>query len=76
VDREPTADADVVVYTAEGEIEGTGAGLKPKLHIGEPVGVGDDFALPLAAYPASFSDGENVCRMMNGIEHEPASDDD
>ncbi|MFC7324973.1 DUF6517 family protein [Halorubrum rutilum] len=70
------ADADVVVYTAEGEIGGTGAGVELELHVGEPVETGDDFVLPLAAYPASFSDGENVRRMMNGIEHEPASDDD
>ena len=70
------ADADVVVYTADGEIEGTGASVELELHIGEPVSVGDDFVLPLASYPASFSDGENVRRMMNGIEHEPASDDD
>ncbi|TKX79803.1 DUF6517 family protein [Halorubrum sp. SD626R] len=70
------ADADVVVYTAEGEIEGTGAGVELELHVGEPVEAGDDFVLPLASYPASFSDGENVRSMMNGIEHEPASDDD
>jgi hypothetical protein len=65
------SDAEVVVYTAEGEIEGTGASTELELHIGEPVGVGDDFVLPLAAYPTAFSDGENVRRMMNGIEHEP-----
>jgi len=69
-------DAEVVVYTAEGEIEGTGASTELELHIGEPVAAGDDFVLPLAAYPASFSDGENVRQMMNGIEHEPASDGD
>ncbi|PHQ40557.1 hypothetical protein DJ69_00345 [Halorubrum persicum] len=65
------ADAEVVVYTTEGEIEGTGASTELELHIGEPVGVGDDFVLPLAAYPSGFSDGENVRQMMNGIEHEP-----
>ncbi len=70
------AEADVVVYTAEGEIEGTGASTELELHIGEPVAAGDDFVLPLAAYPAAFSDGENVRRMMNGIVHEPASDGD
>jgi len=64
-------DAEVVVYTADGEIEGTGASTELELHIGEPVGVEDDFVLPLAAYPAAFSDGENVRRMMNGLEHEP-----
>jgi len=67
-------DASVVVYTAQGEIEGTGASTELELHIGEPVSVGDDFVLPLAAYPAAFSDGENVRRMMNGIEHEPAEE--
>ena len=65
------SDAEVVVYTAQGEIEGTGASTELELHIGEPVGVDDDFVLPLAAYPASFSDGENVRGMMNGLEHEP-----
>ncbi|EMA61261.1 hypothetical protein C470_07034 [Halorubrum distributum JCM 13561] len=65
------SDAEVVVYTADGEIEGTGASTELELHIGEPVGVEDDFVLPLAAYPAAFSDGENVRRMMNGLEHEP-----
>jgi len=70
------ADAAVAVYTAEGEIEGTGASTELELHIGEPVAAGDDFVLPLAAYPAAFSDGENVRRMMNGTEHEPASGGD
>jgi hypothetical protein len=70
------AEAEVVVYTAEGEIEGTGASTELELHIGEPVAAGDDFVLPLAAYPAAFSDGENVRQMMNGIVHEPASDGD
>lgn len=65
------SDAAVDVYTADGEIEGTGASTELELHIGEPVSVDDDFVLPLAAYPAAFSDGENVRRMMNGIEHEP-----
>ena len=65
------SDAGVVVYTADGEIEGTGASTELELHIGEPVGAEDDFVLPLAAYPAAFSDGENVRRMMNGLEHEP-----
>ena len=65
------SDAEIVVYTADGEIEGTGASVELELHVGEPVGVGSDFVLPLAAYPAAFSDGENVRRMMNGIEHEP-----
>ncbi|RLM71572.1 hypothetical protein DVK05_00295 [Halorubrum sp. Atlit-8R] len=65
------SDAGVVVYTADAEIEGTGVTTELELHIGEPVGVGSDFVLPLAAYPSAFSDGENVRRMMNGIEHEP-----
>jgi len=69
-------DAEVVVYTADAEIEGTGVSVELELHIGEPVAVGSDFVLPLAAYPTSFGDGENVRRMMNGIEHEPASDGD
>ncbi|MFD1570661.1 DUF6517 family protein [Halorubrum laminariae] len=64
------ADAAVVVYTADGEIGGTGASTELELHVGEPISTGDDFVLPLAAYPATFSDGENVRRMMNGIEHE------
>jgi hypothetical protein len=64
-------DTAVVVYTVDAEIEGTGVTTELELHIGEPVGVEDDFVLPLAAYPAAFSDGENVRRMMNGIEHEP-----
>jgi hypothetical protein len=65
------ADAAVVVYTADAEIGGTGVTTELELHVGEPAGVDDDFVLPLAAYPAAFSDGENVRRMMNGIEHEP-----
>ncbi|TKX75595.1 hypothetical protein EXE46_02275 [Halorubrum sp. GN11_10-6_MGM] len=65
------SDAAVVVYTADAEIEGTGVTTELELHIGEPVGVEDDFVLPLAAYPVAFSDGENVRLMMNGIEHEP-----
>ncbi|OYR67332.1 hypothetical protein DJ79_09205 [Halorubrum ezzemoulense] len=67
-------DAAVVVYTVDAEIEGTGVTTELELHIGEPVGVEDDFVLPLAAYPAAFSDGENVRRMMNGVEHEPTDE--
>ena len=65
------SDAAVVVYTADAEIEGTGVTVELELHIGEPIGVSNDFVLPLAAFPAAFSDGENVRLMMNGIEHEP-----
>ena len=65
------SDAEVVVYTADGEIEGTGVSVELEFHVGAPVEAGDDFVLPLAAYPASFGDGENVRSMMNGIEHEP-----
>jgi hypothetical protein len=65
------SDAEVVVYTVDAEIEGTGVTSELELHIGEPVSVSNDFVLPLAAYPSAFSDGENVRRMMNGIEHEP-----
>ncbi|WP_066412452.1 DUF6517 family protein [Halorubrum aethiopicum] len=66
------ADAEVVVFTVDGEIEGTGVSTELELHVGSPVEAGGDFVLPLAAYPAAFSDGENVRRMMNGIEHDPA----
>ena len=69
-------DAEVVVYAADGEIEGTGASVELEFHVGEPVEAGADYVLPLAAFPASFGDGENVRSMMNGIEHEPASADD
>ena len=69
-------DAEVAVYAADGEIEGTGASVELEFHVGEPVETGADYVLPLAAYPASFGDGENVRSMMNGIEHEPASADD
>jgi hypothetical protein len=64
------SDADVVVYAADGEIEGTGVSLTLELHVGSPVEAGDDYVLPLAAYPESFGDGENVRSMMNGLEHE------
>jgi hypothetical protein len=69
-------DASVVVYSGEGEIEGTGVSVELEFHIGEAVEAGSDYVVPLAAYPASFGDGENVRRMLNGIEHEPASEDD
>ena len=68
------SDAEVVVYTADGEIEGTGVSAELEFHVGAPVEAGSDFVLPLAAYPASFGDGENVRSMMNGIEHEPAEE--
>ena len=66
------ADAEVVVYTADAEIEGTGVAVELEFHVGETVEAGSDFVLPLAAYPAVFGDGENVRAMMNGIEHEQA----
>lgn len=65
------SDAEVVVYTADGEIEGTGVSVELEFHVGAPVEAGGDFVVPLAAYPAAFGDGENVRSMMNGIEHEP-----
>ncbi|MEZ3163631.1 DUF6517 family protein [Halorubrum sp. RMP-47] len=65
------SDAQVVVYSADGQIEDTGVSVELQFHVGAPVEAGSDFVLPLAAYPASFGDGENVRSMMNGIEHEP-----
>ncbi|ELZ50814.1 hypothetical protein C464_01791 [Halorubrum coriense DSM 10284] len=65
------SDAQVVVYSADGQIEDTGVSVELMFHVGSPVEAGRDFVLPLAAYPASFGDGENVRSMMNGIEHEP-----
>ena len=62
-------DVDVVVYTAEGEIAGTGLDVDIELHVGAPVEAGDDFVLPLAAYPEGFGDGETVRTMINGIEY-------
>lgn len=64
-------DVDVVVYTANGEIAGSGVDVTIELHIGAPVEAGDDFVLPLAAYPEDFGDGETVRRMINGIEYDP-----
>jgi len=63
-------DASVTVYSAEGEIEGTGVSAELEFHVGEAVEAGSDYVVPLAAYPASFGDGENVRAMMNGLEHE------
>lgn len=63
------ADVDVVVYTAEGEIAGTGLAVDIELHVGAPVEAGDDFVLPLAAYPEGFGDGETVRTMINGVEY-------
>ncbi|GAA0547133.1 DUF6517 family protein [Halorubrum ejinorense] len=68
------SDAEVVVYAADGEIEGTGVSVELEFHVGAPVEAGGDFVVPLAAYPAAFGDGENVRSMMNGIEHEPADE--
>ena len=68
-------DTSVVVYAGEGEIEGTGVSIELEFHVAEAVVAGDDYVVPLAAYPAPFGDGENVRRMLNGIEHTPAPDD-
>ncbi|RAW45354.1 hypothetical protein DQW50_09425 [Halorubrum sp. 48-1-W] len=65
-------DADVVVHTADGEIEGTGVSTEFEFHVAEAVEAGDDYVVPMAAFPASFGDGEDVRRMLNGIEHDPA----
>lgn len=62
-------EVDVTVYTASGEIAGTGLAVDIELHVGAPVEVGDDYVLPLGAYPEGFGDGESVRRMINGIEH-------
>lgn len=63
-------DAEVVVYAADGEIEDTGVSVELEFHVGDTVEAGEDYVLPLAAYPAAFGDGENVRSMMNGLEHE------
>ncbi|MFA9515878.1 DUF6517 family protein [Halopenitus sp. H-Gu1] len=64
-------DTTVVVYAAQGDIEGTDLTIDLELQIADPVEAGDDFVVCLAAYPESFGDGENVRRMMNGVEHTP-----
>jgi len=64
-------DASVVVYTGDGEIEGTGVSVELEFHIAEAVEAGSDYVVPLAAFPASFGDGENVRAMLNGLEHDP-----
>jgi len=69
-------DAGVVVYSADGEIAGTGVSVELEFHVAEAVEAGSDYVVPLAAYPAAFGDGENVRRMLNGIEHDPASSDE
>ena len=66
-------DASVAVYSGDGEIDGTGVSVELEFHVAEAVEAGSDYVVPLAAYPASFGDGENVRRMLNGIEHAPAS---
>ncbi|EMA61361.1 DUF6517 family protein [Halorubrum lipolyticum] len=68
-------DASVTVYTAEGEIGGTGVSVALEFHVSEAVEAGDDYVIPLAAYPEAFGDGENVRRMLNGIEHEQNDED-
>ncbi|EMA65128.1 hypothetical protein C461_14840 [Halorubrum aidingense JCM 13560] len=62
-------DVDVVVYTASAEISGAGLTVDVELHVGAPVEAGEDYVLPLAAYPEDFGDGEVVRRMINGIEY-------
>lgn len=64
-------DVDVVVYAADGEIRGTGVSVDLAFHIAAAIEIDDDFVVPLAVYPEVFGDGENVRRMLNGIEHEP-----
>ncbi|MFW6317966.1 MAG: DUF6517 family protein [Halorubrum sp.] len=68
-------EAEVVVYTADGEIEDTGVSVELEFHVGDTVEAGADYVLPLAAYPEPLGDGENVRSMMNGIDHE-ANDED
>ncbi len=64
-------EVDVVVYTAEGQIEGTGVTVDLEVHVGDAIEAGDDFVIPLAAYPEALGDGENVRRMFGGITHQP-----
>ncbi|MDZ5812219.1 DUF6517 family protein [Halorubrum sp. AD140] len=64
-------DARVVVYAGDGEIEGTDVSVELEFHVAEAVEAGGDYVVPLAAYPEAFGDGENVRRMLNGIEHDP-----
>lgn len=63
------AEATVVVYGAQGKIQGTDFTIDMELHIADPVEVDDDFVVCLGAYPKAFGDGENVRRMMNGVQY-------
>lgn len=65
-------DASIVVYSARGDIAGTGLTVDLEMHISDPVPAGDDLVLCLAAFPEAFGDGENARRMMNGVVHAQA----
>ncbi|MFC5277452.1 DUF6517 family protein [Halorubrum rubrum] len=59
----------VVEYEAESELADGGATVEMTLHVTEPTEVGDDFVVCLGAYPQVISDGDNVRRLLNGVEH-------
>jgi len=62
-------DTTVVTYDAEAELADDGATVDITLHVTEPIADGSDFVVCLGGYPRAISDGDNVRRLLNGVEH-------
>jgi len=59
----------VVRYDADGDIADLGLTVDLRLHIADVVEAGEDFVVPLAAYPTAIDDGDAVLTLLNGVEH-------
>ncbi|SMO33439.1 DUF6517 family protein [Halorubrum cibi] len=63
------SETTVVEYEAESEVADAGVTVDLTLHVTEPIEVGEDFVVCLGGYPTAISDGDNVRRLLNGVEH-------
>jgi len=59
----------VVRYDADGAVADLGLTVDLRLHIADVIEAGEDFVVPLAAYPAAIDDGDAVVALLNGVEH-------
>lgn len=62
-------EATIATYDAEAELSDGGVTVDITLHVTEPIADEGDFVVCLGGYPQAVSDGDNMRRLLNGVEH-------
>ena len=57
-------------FDADARVAGSGLTVDLRLHIAEPVEIGEDFVLAVGAYPRLVDDGDAVLTLLDGVRHE------